>query len=51
MPIVDDFASEPFVPAHPETLLKQDKVSKVPVMLGLEMETGFSGTQKPFSTF
>ena len=41
VPIVDDFASEPFLPAHPETLLKQDKVSKVPIMLGPDDGTGF----------
>ena len=53
VPIVDDFASEPFLPAHPETLLKQDKVSKVPIMLGPDDGTGFFGIYKhllfPFS--
>jgi len=46
VPIVDDFASEPFVPAHPETLLKQDKVSKVPVMLGHNKEDGLFWTSR-----
>lgn len=46
VPIVDDFASEPFLPAHPETLLKQDKVSKVPIMLGHNKEDGLFFTSR-----